>query len=60
MYARLLRFLRPHVGRLAGAVLANVGAAVMDVFTITLLIPFLNAFFGQPAFAGHNALNGVL
>ena len=60
MYARLLRFLRPHLGRLAGAVLANVGAAVMDVFTITLLIPFLNAFFGQPAFAGHNALNGLL
>ncbi len=60
MYARLLRFLRPHAGRLAGAVLANVGAAVMDVFTITLLIPFLNAFFGKPAFAGHNALNGLL
>jgi subfamily B ATP-binding cassette protein MsbA len=60
VYARLLRFLRPHLGRLAGAVLANVGAAVMDVFTIALLIPFLNAFFGQPAFAGHNALNGLL
>ncbi len=60
MYARLLRFLRPHLGRLAGAVLANVGAAVMDVFTITLLIPFLNAFFRQPAFAGHNALNALL
>ena len=60
MYARLLRFLRPHVGRLAGAVLANVGAAVMDVFTIALLIPFLNALFNQPPLAGNNALNRLL
>ena len=60
MYARLLRFLRPHLGRLAGAVLANVGAAVMDVFAFTLLIPFLNALFGQPPLAGNNALNRLL
>jgi len=60
VYARLLRFLRPHLGRLAGAVLANVGAAVMDVFAFTLLIPFLSALFGQAPFAGHNALNTLL
>ncbi len=60
VYARLLRFLRPHFGRLAGAVLANVGAAVMDVFTIALLIPFLNALFGKAPFAGQNPLNQLL
>ena len=60
MYARLLRFLRPHLGRLTGAVLANLGAAVLDVFAFTLLIPFLNALFGKPPFAGQNALNDVL
>ncbi len=44
-YRRLLPFLRPHVGRLLGAVTSNVIAAVLDVFSLTLLIPFLNALF---------------
>ncbi len=44
-YRRLLPFLRPHVGRLVGAVVSNVIAAVLDVFSLTLLIPFLNALF---------------
>lgn len=44
-YRRLLPFLRPHVGRLLGAVSSNVVAAVLDVFSLTLLIPFLNALF---------------
>ena len=60
MYARLLRFLRPHAGRMAGAVACNVGAAVMDVFAFTLLIPFLNKLFQQPALAGANQLSRVL
>jgi subfamily B ATP-binding cassette protein MsbA len=31
-----------------GVVACNIGAAVLDVFSFTLLIPFLNALFGQP------------
>ncbi|CAA9314551.1 MAG: Efflux ABC transporter, permease/ATP-binding protein [uncultured Gemmatimonadaceae bacterium] len=32
-----------------GVVACNIGAAVLDVFSFTLLIPFLNALFRQPA-----------
>jgi len=46
MYGRLLRFLRPHAWRMGVTVLCNVGAAVLDVFSFTLLIPFLDALFG--------------
>ena len=60
MYARLLPFLRPHAWRMAGAVACNVGAAVADVFTLTLLIPFLNALFGQPPLGTPNRVNDVL
>jgi ATP-binding cassette, subfamily B, bacterial MsbA len=60
MYRRLLRFLRPHVWTLAGAVVCNVAAAVADVFAFTLLIPFLNVMFEQPPLGGDNALNRLL
>lgn len=33
---------------MAGAVVANIGAALLDAFTLALLIPFLNTLFGQP------------
>ena len=33
---------------MAGTIACNLVAAVIDVFTITLLIPFLNALFNQP------------
>ena len=33
---------------MAGTIVCNLLAAVLDVFTITLLIPFLNALFNQP------------
>ena len=46
MYRRLLSFLRPHAGRMAGTIACNVGAALLDVFSFTLLIPFLDALFG--------------
>jgi len=52
LYSRLLAFLRPHWWRMAGAIVCNVSAAVLDIFTITLLIPFLNALFDIPAPAG--------
>ncbi|HEX6314671.1 MAG TPA: ABC transporter transmembrane domain-containing protein, partial [Gemmatimonadaceae bacterium] len=48
LYPRLLGFLRPHWWRMAGNIACNLAAAVLDVFTITLLIPFLNALFDQP------------
>ncbi len=52
LYRRLLTFLRPHWWRMAGTIACNVSAAVLDIFTITLLIPFLNALFDLPAPGG--------
>ena len=52
MYRRLLPFLRPHFWRMIATVVCNLGAAVVDVFSLTLLIPFLNALFGMPATTG--------
>ena len=60
MYSRLLPFLRPHARRLAAAVAFTIGAAVLDVFALTLLVPFLNALFGLAPLAGDNALNRLL
>ena len=45
LYRRLLAFLRPHRWRMVGTIACNLGAALLDVFTITLFIPFLNALF---------------
>ena len=47
MYRRLLRFLRPHTGRMLGAIGASALAAVFDAYSFSLLIPFLNALFGM-------------
>jgi len=49
MYRRLLAFLRPHRWRMAGTVACNIAAAVLDVFSFTLLIPFLDQLFKQPS-----------
>jgi subfamily B ATP-binding cassette protein MsbA len=46
MYRRLLSFLRPHWWRMAGSIGCNLAAAVLDIFSITLLIPFLTTLFG--------------
>ena len=51
MYRRLLTFLRPHSWRMAGTVACNVVAALLDVFSFTLLVPFLNRVFDQPTLA---------
>lgn len=48
MYRRLLPYLRPHAWRMAATMLCNIGAAVLDAFTLALLIPFLNILFDQP------------
>jgi subfamily B ATP-binding cassette protein MsbA len=50
MYRRLLRYLRPHSWRMAGTIACNIIAAALDVFSFTLLVPFLNALFGASQF----------
>ena len=47
MYRRLLRILRPHAWRMAGTIACSIGAAALDTFSFALLIPFLNALFGE-------------
>ena len=47
MYRRLLRFVRPHGWRMAGTIVCSAIAAGLDAFSFTLLIPFLNALFGE-------------
>ncbi|HVZ47375.1 MAG TPA: ABC transporter ATP-binding protein [Gemmatimonadaceae bacterium] len=46
-YRRLLMFLRPHAGRLAGNILANVVGAMLDAVAFLMLIPFLDTLFKQ-------------
>lgn len=48
MYRRLLSFLRPHAWRMAATVACNLVAALLDVFSFTLLIPFLSQLFNVP------------
>jgi subfamily B ATP-binding cassette protein MsbA len=48
IYRRLLPFLKPHAWRMAGAIVANIGAALLDAFSVALLVPFLNTLFDQP------------
>src|SRR5215207_8324335 len=63
MYRRLLRFLRPHRWRMAATVGCNVVAAVLDGFSFTLLIPFLNALFDLaplPAAGGESEVTRLL
>ena len=54
MYRRLLRFLRPHAGRMLGAIGASALAALFDAYSFSLLIPFLNALFGMPSLLPRN------
>src|SRR4029450_13592247 len=49
IYRRLLQFLRPHAWRMGGTVACNIAAAVLDVFSFTLLIPFLDRLFNEPS-----------
>lgn len=46
---------------MVGAIAANIGAAVLDAFSLALLIPFLNTLFDQPPISvGGNRLSGLL
>ena len=47
LYRRLLGFLRPHAWRMAAATASTMIASILDAFAFTLLIPFLNALFGN-------------
>ncbi|HET7566278.1 MAG TPA: ABC transporter transmembrane domain-containing protein [Gemmatimonadaceae bacterium] len=51
-YSRLLRFLRPHTWRMAGAIGSSFIAAALDGYSFALLIPFLNALFGMSPLPG--------
>ncbi len=46
MYRRLLGILRPHSWRMAATICCNLAVAALDVFSLTLLIPFLRLLFG--------------
>ena len=50
MYRRLLGYLRPHAWRMVGTIACNIVAAALDVFSFTLLVPFLNALFKAKQF----------
>ena len=48
VYKRLLPFLRPHTWRMVGAIVSNIGAGLLDAFSVALLVPFLNTLFDRP------------
>src|SRR5258708_275160 len=50
MYRRLLDFLRPYSWMMVGNVVFSLVAAGLEVFSFTLLIPFLNVLFGKSTF----------
>jgi subfamily B ATP-binding cassette protein MsbA len=51
----------PHRAKLVGVVVLNLLAAVFDVFSFTLLIPFLNALFEQPQLIpGNKVVSAIL
>jgi subfamily B ATP-binding cassette protein MsbA len=56
VYKRLLPYLRPHSWRMVITIVANLIAALLDGFSIALLIPFLNILFHQPATAIPNGM----
>ena len=45
---------------MVGTIACSIGAALLDVFSFTLLIPFLNSLFNQPPIAGDNKLAEAL
>lgn len=47
-WQRLYRFVKPHQGKLVAVIVLNLLAAVADVFSFALLIPFFSALFEKP------------
>ena len=60
LYRRLLRYLRPHLWRMAGTVLCSIVAAALDAFSFTLLVPFLNALFRAKSYIPQSGWLGHL
>ncbi len=60
LWRRLWGFVRPHRAKLVGVVTLNGVAAIADVFSFTLLIPFLNALFGKTQIIPVSGLIGDL
>jgi len=58
VYRRVLRYLRPHAGLLAVAVLAMTMHAALDAFSLTLLAPFLKVLFSGGGAGEAGALFG--
>lgn len=48
-YLRLLRYLRPHAGLLTVSLSLMVAFAIVDGFSIVVLVPFLQVLFGGPS-----------
>ena len=47
LYGRILGYLRPYGGLIVAAAVATLGFAITDAFSLVMLIPFLNALFGD-------------
>ncbi|MFO0094235.1 MAG: ABC transporter transmembrane domain-containing protein, partial [Gemmatimonadaceae bacterium] len=60
LWRRLWRFVGPHKGKLVAVVVLNAAAAVADVFSFTLLVPFFNAFFKSDALLPATGTIGTL
>jgi subfamily B ATP-binding cassette protein MsbA len=57
-YARILSYLRPYKGLFALSVVAMAVFSALDAFSMTLLIPFLEVLFRDPAEAGSTLFAG--
>jgi ATP-binding cassette, subfamily B, bacterial MsbA len=60
MYRRLLSFLRPYWWLMIGNIVFSLVAAGLEVFSFTLLVPFLNQLWGKPTFACGDVANNFL
>ena len=53
LYIRLLKFIRPHLKSLLGAVLFMILFAGMSGFSLTMVIPFTKMIFSENVSAGY-------
>ena len=63
VYGRVLSYLKPYRWLVTAAVLATLGFAVFDAFTVIAILPLLNALFGKtlaPFDLGNNDLTRLL
>jgi subfamily B ATP-binding cassette protein MsbA len=60
LYLRLLGYLKAHTAAFAGAVFATFVFAALDAAAYVLLIPFVNALFGDGQAPAEGAMGGVI